>query len=943
METLSPDLIPESVGLIKKASTKVGLWGLAILIGFCCLVSLPFVQPKTQLSYLPQQLGQPTEDEKDKITGFFQPQVDAAGNTYVWTAPRATLRFPFESSRPLVLKVELRSATTAGGPNKPVVVLVNGLHVGEFQPDPTNPDFQQFSLKFVPIAVKTDLPSDPLPLSVELISPTFAPSNGDIRQLGTMVKSLTLDREEAWSAIGKRMWLFWSLPLLGLMALGLFWLGRRFRFGGPLAWANYGASLLCLVGLGFMVAAIALLSSIGVIDRLTFPLFLISSLYLGLLFGLAAFTLAWTSPVTQRVYAQLVNAWQTYQGRPKASHSPLVTPTYLRLTFATFCSYKKIISTPEKLFLVLGLFFGILFGIFTPPYQVPDEISHMTRAYKITDGLIISKTIITDMPTSLYLNVCSISSLPGRPNLKVSVPCLLAMFGAPLKEKETLPTSMVALSYPPVSYLPAASAIAVGRAFGASPILLTYLGRFANLFFSTLLIYFAIKITPIFKWVFLLFALSPMMLHETVSLSADSFTNSSALLFLSLILSYALDERKKFTFKSLLLLILLAIAIGLSKQTYVTLLFLYFLIPVKKIGGLVKYWLSGVLVLLSGFGSVALWSFLSSGIALTALEALPSSPSPSQQIRFILSDPIGFLQRFPYSFIPMLTNYLDAAIGFRLGWLDTAINGFLIFSIEVYLIFLALTDHKAEIKIGLLHKLKLIAIFGLTVLGIVTSAYVAWMGVGSKALTTLQGRYFLPALPLLLLLFYNRKVRLNLSLVKQGLFLIIFTLLVLGATLYSISTRYFGDLSYIPLDVSSGTLTNEVLPNKGITQSFICRVDTLRDIALMSGPEEGRGSNAEFDLILQYDQTELFHYKMALSELRNNKLLTVALPKPLEKCNGRTLYLRIESQSTTKGTNLRFWSYSKYYEGKLLVHNQDQVNRNLGLVLNSVTYDMVKA
>ena len=41
---------------------------------------------------------------------------------------------------------------------------------------------------------------------------------------------------------------------------------------------------------------------------------------------------------------------------------------------------------PQKVFLFLGGFFGIIFLLITPPFQVPDEFQHFLQAYNLSEG-----------------------------------------------------------------------------------------------------------------------------------------------------------------------------------------------------------------------------------------------------------------------------------------------------------------------------------------------------------------------------------------------------------------------------------------------------------------------------------------------------------------------------------------------------------------------------
>ena len=56
--------------------------------------------------------------------------------------------------------------------------------------------------------------------------------------------------------------------------------------------------------------------------------------------------------------------------------------------FATF--YKKILSFPERIFLLCGLTAGIILVFLTPPLQAADELAHLLRAYQVSDGIIFS-------------------------------------------------------------------------------------------------------------------------------------------------------------------------------------------------------------------------------------------------------------------------------------------------------------------------------------------------------------------------------------------------------------------------------------------------------------------------------------------------------------------------------------------------------------------------
>ena len=54
-------------------------------------------------------------------------------------------------------------------------------------------------------------------------------------------------------------------------------------------------------------------------------------------------------------------------------------------------SLDNIFSKPEVIFLVLGVVFGILFMILTPPFKVADEPGHLHRAIEVSNGVLWNK------------------------------------------------------------------------------------------------------------------------------------------------------------------------------------------------------------------------------------------------------------------------------------------------------------------------------------------------------------------------------------------------------------------------------------------------------------------------------------------------------------------------------------------------------------------------
>jgi hypothetical protein len=285
------------------------------LVALAVLGLIFLVQPALQIKYLPEQLVSVMEDGQQH--GFYQPERNDQGETYLWTQPTAYILFDYHSRSPVKLLFEIGSAVPGGGPDTPVIVRANGQEVGRLWPDPKIKHFQPISLTFTPPV------SGQHQLKIELEATPYQPPK-DGRVLGAVLKSVTLDKSEAWAPLGRQLWLYWLLPVWGGLGLGLAWLGRRFR----LAVANYGAILASLAGTGSMVAALSLLWQVGIIDWAVYLIWLFGTLYLGGFFGVFALSLPLGKPghagISSRIY-QLI----TRQAKPKTAF--LVYPGKLKV------------------------------------------------------------------------------------------------------------------------------------------------------------------------------------------------------------------------------------------------------------------------------------------------------------------------------------------------------------------------------------------------------------------------------------------------------------------------------------------------------------------------------------------------------------------------------------------------------------------------------------
>ena len=151
-------------------------------------------------------------------------------------------------------------------------------------------------------------------------------------------------------------------------------------------------------------------------------------------------------------------------------------------------------------FLLLSLVFGIIHACMMPPFQVPDETGHFTRAADVAQGHCVPQQN-TLMPGDLY----SMRSAFPAP-LELSIPerewvtkenlltWLHQYHGHALEPVRNEAANL----YSCAPYLPSALAVRTALLLNLPPLVVFELGRFANLIAYTLIVFAALRALPDF-------------------------------------------------------------------------------------------------------------------------------------------------------------------------------------------------------------------------------------------------------------------------------------------------------------------------------------------------------------------------------------------------------------------------------------------------------------
>ncbi len=402
---------------------------------------------------------------------------------------------------------------------------------------------------------------------------------------------------------------------------------------------------------------------------------------------------------------------------------------------------------PETIFIIIGVIYGLAFLFITPPFSVvPDEGSHFVKAYSLSEGYLLPVKIGDASGFIIPENVWStiLTCIYGKINLESVITSKINTNVNKNTEEFVYLDYVAIITYPPVPYMMSALAIKLGALLDLSPFVLLYMARLANLIIWIILTYLAIKIIPVHKWVLLMIALMPMTIFEAASVSADSLTIGLSFLLIAYLLRSALTEYS-FTKKDFIIISILGVLLALTKSVYILILFLFLLIPVNKFQNhKKKYGIFSIIIIPISLMSVG-WMLITKGFYRPFLN---SNWSINEQISFILHQPLNYLL--------ILINTINSGWASYITTFVSYILPLIIIIIYLVILFLVAIIDKNEFKLNLKQKTVCLIIALTSIFTIFTFEYITWNPIGNYFVDGIQGRYFIPIAPILLLIFYNK-------------------------------------------------------------------------------------------------------------------------------------------------------------------------------------------
>ena len=420
----------------------------------------------------------------------------------------------------------------------------------------------------------------------------------------------------------------------------------------------------------------------------------------------------------------------------------------------------------ENLFLLLSIFIGMLLIFIIPPFQSPDEDSHFLKSYLISKidvypeqrNDVVGYDIPENMDNYIQDEKNMIGDLSRKYTYEDEYFDQLLSYSYESKHFREISTQGIT----PVAHIVPAFGIFIGnlnKSFDqggdVTPAVLLQFARAACVIVYSLIGFFAIKISPKFKRIMFTILMLPTSLFLRSTITYDSLLLVIIALSFGKMLQMYCEKDYKFKKKDALILIICGYILLNVKVVYSSIFLMMLIIPSNVFGknkDKIKYYaiMIGIVLLLTLVSKIPLLQF-----------DVPADKLAQEQMKFITNNPFKFIKIVFNNIINQRRVQSYWMVG-TYGLLDTYISPLMVNIIYINLIIIMVYEilkEKLQLSgvICIVYALLMIS----SVFGIYAVMYSGWTpmitgDIGGNEITGVQGRYFLPCLFTVPLIFSNK-------------------------------------------------------------------------------------------------------------------------------------------------------------------------------------------
>lgn len=398
-------------------------------------------------------------------------------------------------------------------------------------------------------------------------------------------------------------------------------------------------------------------------------------------------------------------------------------------------------------FIVLAFFIGSMYIFALPPFSIPDEATHIKTVYAASNKLLGKEVldsngcVIADADLGIYYTS---EEYPTKSTY-------VEYFKGALGRTDNVVNGTINIGKPLaltkwIGYFPQILGVSLARIIGLNGEQLLILGRMFALLWYCLIMGIAINIAPFKKIVFFVVGLMPMTIQQISSFSYDSVLIGCCFLLFAYLLNL-IFQKDELSWKDALVIAILTIIIGKVKYIYLPILGLVFFIPKEKFSKYKKNKViaRGVVALLVGVG-ISRTTMLVQAAEVGKLRADGLYQYTVKYVIQNIGDTIIVAIR---TILNQTSFYIESMIASPLGWVDIELPEIIVFCFIIILLLSGLSDRKKYVFSK--TEKRVCCLIAILISGLVLAAMlVAYTYIGSDIILGVQGRYFIPILPLML-------------------------------------------------------------------------------------------------------------------------------------------------------------------------------------------------
>lgn len=468
---------------------------------------------------------------------------------------------------------------------------------------------------------------------------------------------------------------------------------------------------------------------------------------------------------------------------------------------------KKFDRVPDKklpkIFLIISIFVGCTFSFLFPLYQIPDEMTHINMIYSEMNMKVDFNKKVNSYGDTIRIMHNYDQKVDSQKYFNLN---------KKLKIKKAYKLPSISL----IKHLPQALGLFIGDILSL-PILIsiTLAEVFAVIFYS-IICYKSLKLMPIKKELMMGVMLLPICIQQMGSFSYDVMLLSMCFLFIGYIFNYKF-EKENITVIDIIKLLLILFVIGIVKLPYIILGGLIILIPLKKIDFNLFKMKIDYNYIVRHKKTIILFII---PICIISLIAFVFVLKKMYFGRILLA-----AIRYPKKSIPLLIGtFWSNKFGYirgmssEFGWLETHSSLFFTYFVMISFAFFTFLNYTRKNKKVIVQKnpfkkweIVYMLIIAFVLIFIIILSMVDWtakimgfadiekyslsqLGDVMNALPFiggLQGRYFVPAVPLLLIPVYFNKISTRLSKYNLSIFITVYYIVLFTYFFILILSRYW--------------------------------------------------------------------------------------------------------------------------------------------------------